>query len=399
MAIRAQLPVRSPLDMADLGRVAAGWVGGAPDPRPLLRERLAQRFGAEEVILTGSGTQALTLALRGASRLLEGPTPVLLPAFTCFDVAAAAVGADVQVLFYDLDPATLAPDLDSLRRGLEAGARIAVVNPLYGLPLPWDEIRALVDGVGGILVEDAAQGAHGRWRGRWLGSLGDLSVLSFGRGKGWTGAGGGALLARGPLAGGGEWSVEPAGPGWRTLAKAGAMGILGVPAVYGVPRRLPFLGLGETHYHPPAPPGAMGAVEAALILASEEAAESEAGLRRRNAAELARRLAEVAGVRIPTPVEGGDPGFLRFPVLLPPARHPHPPVGIRFGIGASYPIPLPRLEPLRSRIVGGPWKVPGAEELSSCLITLPTHSGVSGADREGIVDALSAGAALAGGVR
>lgn len=396
MALRAQLPVRSPLVMSDLGRVAAGWATGAPDPRPGLRERLSKRFGADEVVLTASGTHALTLALQGATRLLDGHPPVLLPAFTCFDVAAAAVGADVQVLFYDVDPRTLAPDLESLRRGLEAGARIVVVNPLYGLPLPWDELRALVDHAGGVLVEDAAQGAHGRWRGRWLGSLGDLSVLSFGRGKGWTGAGGGALLVRGPLARTGAWSLEPAGSGLRTLAKAAAMGVLGVPALYGVPRRLPFLGLGETHYHPPDTPGAMGAVEAALILASEEAAEAESEVRRRTAGELARRLEGVEGLTLPTPVEGGDPGFLRFPILLPPPRHPGLPLGIRLGIGASYPIPLPRLEPLRSRIVGGPWAVPGAEELCSNLLTLPTHSGVSRADLDGIVTAVSAGTSMEG---
>lgn len=388
MMLRAQLPVRSPMRMGDLGRVAVGWATGDADPRPLLQERLAKRFDAGEVILTASGTHALTLALTGAMRGLGGRPPVLLPAWTCFDVAAAAVGADVQVLFYDLDPRTLAPNLESLEHGLQAGGRIVVVNPLYGLPLPWDGIRSLVDAVGGILVEDAAQGAHGRWQGRWLGSLGDLSVLSFGRGKGWTGAGGGALLVRGPLAGTGEWPVEPAGPGWPTLARAAAMGVLGVPGLYGVPRRLPFLGLGETHYHTPGAPGAMGAVEAALILASEEQAQAEAEVRRHNAAQFTRLLSGVEGVDVPTPVPGGDPGFLRFPVLVPPRRHPPPPLRIRLGIGAAYPLPLPRLEPLRSRILGGPWDVPGAEELSATLLTLPTHSGVSREEMEGITGAL-----------
>ena len=389
MALRAQLPVRSPLAMADLGRVAAGWVTGAGDPRPTLEERLARRFDADEVVLTASGTHALTLALLGAVERLEGRSSVLLPAWTCFDVAAAAVGADVQVLFYDLDPRTLAPDLDSLRRGVEAGGRIVVVNPLYGLPLPWAGIREVVDSVGGILVEDAAQGAHGRWQRRLLGSLGDFSVLSFGRGKGWTGAGGGALLIRASGGRGKDGGVEPSRREWPTLVKAAAMGVLGVPALYGVPRRLPFLGLGETHYHVPTPPRAMGAVEAALILASEESAEVEAGARRRNAAELRRRLAEIQGVAVPTPVAGGDPGFLRFPILLDPARHPDPAVRIRLGIGASYPIPLPYLPPLQSRILNGPWEVPGARELAAAILTLPTHSGVSTADLDGIAKALS----------
>lgn len=389
MAIRAQLPVRSPVRLGDLGKALTGGSAAFPDPRPVLREELERRFGAGQVVLTASGTHALTLALRIASDRLGGRPPVLLPAWTCFDVAAAAVGAGVEVVFYDLDPITLAPDLDSLQKGLQEGGRIVVANPLYGFPLPWDQIRTLVAEVGGIVVEDAAQGAHGRWDSRWLGSFGDLSILSFGRGKGWTGAGGGALLLRGELAGVEVPALQAGAGRWSTLGRAAAMGVLGVPALYGVPRRLPFLGLGETHYHPPTPPADMGVAEAALIMASGAQAQVEANLRRSNAAHLEALLQGRPGIRIPRAVPGGDPGFLRFPVLLPRESHPSERTAIRLGIGAGYPLPLPLLEPLRSQMRNPAGSFPGAEELASDLLTLPTHSGVGEKERFQLAAAVS----------
>ena len=76
---------------------------------------------------------------------------------------------------------------DSVRRALQQGARVIVVSPLYGLPIEWEELSRLASEFGAEIIEDAAQGHGAAWRGRPLGTLGQISILSFGRGKGWTG--------------------------------------------------------------------------------------------------------------------------------------------------------------------------------------------------------------------
>ena len=68
---------------------------------------------------------------------------VALPAFGCFDVASAAIGADVPVSLYDIDPDTLSPDPDSLSRAFSQGARVAVIAPLYGVPVDWESLEAM----------------------------------------------------------------------------------------------------------------------------------------------------------------------------------------------------------------------------------------------------------------
>jgi dTDP-4-amino-4,6-dideoxygalactose transaminase len=101
----------------------------------------------------------------------------------------------VGAVLYDLDPATLSPDPASLDRAMSAGAAALVVAHLYGFAVDLDLAARAAERTGALLIEDAAQGVGGSYRGVPLGKCGSLSVLSFGRGTGRTGGRGGALLA------------------------------------------------------------------------------------------------------------------------------------------------------------------------------------------------------------
>ncbi len=191
--MRHQLPAYSPIS----ARGIAAALLTSRDANQQLLSLLASQFEAAAVVLCSSGTHALQLVLDAARRRLGAETTVALPAFTCYDVATAAVAGRQPVVLYDIDPDTLAPDLDSVRAALRAGARIIVASPLYGIPVPWEPLADLAKEFGAIVIEDAAQGQGALWNGRPVGSLGELSVISFGRGKGWTGGGGGAVLMRG----------------------------------------------------------------------------------------------------------------------------------------------------------------------------------------------------------
>ena len=76
-------------------------------PRSDLVAVLKREFQADEVVLCGSGTQALQLGLVVASKTVGSAGPVALPAYTCFDVATAALGAEARIHLYDIDPTTL----------------------------------------------------------------------------------------------------------------------------------------------------------------------------------------------------------------------------------------------------------------------------------------------------
>lgn len=378
--MRRQPPVHSPLNagtILDAARAVSGW---DPDPRAGLCRFLRDRYLAGAATLLGSGTQALQLGIHVAARRVGGRPTVALPAYTCFDVATAAVGARVSLTLYDVDPATLAPDLDSLRRAFDEGARIVVIAPLYGVPVDWDAINACAAAAGAFLIEDAAQGHGAFWRGRPVGTLAALSILSFGRGKGWTGGRGGAVLVRG----GAHPSGDPpaVGPGlWNetvTLVGAAAQCALGRPSLFGAASAIPGLHLGETIYHHPRGLHRMGRGTAALLAATHDAAADEGAVRRAHGAELAFALSEARHVTTIAVPHDGIAGYLRFPVRLPRGLGTigDQPRAVRLGVARGYPGSIADLVPVRARLIplarDRTW--PGAAALARELVTLPTHS-------------------------
>ena len=393
---RHQLPAFSPVPLGAPWLAIRRAVAPGADPRARLAQRLCARYGRARAVLTDGGTQALALALR-AARVLRGcASPVALPAYTCFDVAAAAVAADAAIVLYDLDPDTLGPDWESLERALKHGAGIVVVAPLCGIAVDWDRVRQTLAPYGALAVEDAAQGHGADWRGHPVGGLGTLSVLSFARGKGWTGGRGGALLSTEATIGEAiaDWIQPRAGVRDELSTPLLALGqaVFGRPFLYSIPAAMPWLRLGETWYRDAPPAAPMTRTAAALLEVTWDGAMVEAEARRTNGRWMLGHLPRSRGVAAVRQPFGGSAGYLRFPVRLARglAGFPDPRALLRLGVAPGYPGTLADLERVRERLVnpGDCWR--GAETLVRELVTLPTHSRVTPADRASLAGWLAA---------
>jgi dTDP-4-amino-4,6-dideoxygalactose transaminase len=345
------------------------------------RRAITDRFTADAVVLCDSGTSALTLALRVAE--LTHPGPVAAPGYACFDIATALDAAGAAVRLYDLDPTTLGPDCVSLDRVLAAGARRVIVAPLYGFPLEWEALKSRCDAVGAILIEDAAQGSGSEWNGRSHGSLGPIAVLSFGRGKGRTAGGGGALLLRGAASHDSAHALTKdiqRASGGRTghLVRMVGQRVLSHPSLFGIAAHVPGLHVGETRYRPPAAARALAGAEAAMIPAALAREAREVEVRR----EHAGRLSELVppSVLLPRPMMNGRGGYLRLPIV--PSR----PIPLdqplrRLGVAAGYPRSLAELDGFRIRLATDRRELLlGSRVLAERLLTLPTHSLLTAAD-------------------
>lgn len=377
MMFRRQLPVASPLDAGTLLGAAADTLR-ARDRSADVRDEIARRFDARAVVLTDSGTSALVLALR----LLQADRPVAMPAYACVDLVAAARAAGVRVSLYDVDPATLSPDLDSVQRTVDDGVSGVVVAHLYGFPADVPAVRAIARSAGVPVIEDAAQHAGATLRGIPAGALGEIVVLSFGRGKGITSGNGGALLARGDLpiatavSEAGAWLDRAAGA--RELAVAAASWALGRPSVYALPSAIPGLHLGETVYHTAGEPRRMSRAAAALLSRTLPEMDDAVATRRRNAFVLRAAADQSRHVQAVRAVEGGEPGYLRFPVLLRGDMRVAPAAGVV----RAYPHTLAEEPEIRPILSGSAEPLHGAHELARRLVTLPTHAMVSQRDLE-----------------
>ena len=379
---RHELPAYSPLPASALGFAALDRFRGAGRALNAADAFLRARFDADQVILLDSGRSALAAALRVALGLAPGRARriVAVPAFQCYEVASAVVAADCEVALYDIDPRTLAPDRESLERAFRSGAGTAVIAPLYGFPVDWDAMTSLADEYGAVLIEDAAQAHGAEWCGRRLGTLASLSVVSFGRGKGWTGGAGGALLVR-------HMRAPGVGSGWpvpRSRARtelgvaaiAAMQSLFGHAAVYGIPASIPALALGQTVYHDPTPPRRASGFSAALLLQTAGWSDREAVARRAAASFWMEALPPSVRAGAPAVVPGGMPGYLRYPLLVPEDVVPTLDAASvrRAGIARSFPRPLGELPAIRSRLASPNGEFHGARTLAQRLVTLPTHS-------------------------
>jgi dTDP-4-amino-4,6-dideoxygalactose transaminase len=339
---------------------------------------LRERYAPQQVLLTDSGTTALTAALRAVREGRPG-APVAMPAYACYDLATIADGAAVPVLLYDVDPHTLGPDLAQIEGALRRGAAAVVVTHLYGYPVDVAAVSRLAVEMGAVVIEDAAQGAGATVHGRAVGTFGSLAVLSFGRGKGLTGGSGGALLAYNEV---GARVLQRARTllgaprrGWRELVAITAQLLLDHPNLYAIPASLPFLRLGETMYREPRPLRGPSVAANEIIADTWTLAEWEVGARRRNAQRLLAALQGQVGFSIIRPMDRAWPGYLRLPVLVsaPVRRAAVEPAARRLGLMPGYPKALCDLAGFGSRCINGRADFPGSRFLAEQLCTFPTH--------------------------
>lgn len=157
---------------------------------------LRQRFGLNEVLLVSSGATALDLA---AALCDLGPdSEVIMPSYTFVATANAFVRCGAKPVFVDVDANTLNLDPQRVEAAITPRTRAIVPVHYAGVGCEMDALGAIAKRHSLLLIEDAAQGVNAFYRGRPLGSFGDLSVYSFHEAKNFAAGQAGALCINRP---------------------------------------------------------------------------------------------------------------------------------------------------------------------------------------------------------
>lgn len=168
------------------------WLGMGEVTKEFER-RLAVFLGVKHVIAVDRGTAALHLALDALE--LKPGDEVIVPSLTFVATVQAILMAGGVPVFCEVSPATLNMDVaDALSR---ATARTRAFLPVHfgGLPCDMDPLLDAARRHGIRVVEDAAHAFGARYRGRKVGTLGDLTCFSFDAIKSITCGEGGAVAA------------------------------------------------------------------------------------------------------------------------------------------------------------------------------------------------------------
>jgi dTDP-4-amino-4,6-dideoxygalactose transaminase len=153
---------------------------------------LEQTLGVPRAMVTTSCTHALEMA---ALLLKVQPgDEVIVPSFTFVSTANAFALRGAKIIFADIRPDTLNLDERQLEGLLTTRTKVVVPVHYAGVGCEMDAINGIAGRHGVAVVEDNAHGLFGKYRGRWLGTLGCLATQSFHETKNITCGEGGALL-------------------------------------------------------------------------------------------------------------------------------------------------------------------------------------------------------------
>lgn len=153
---------------------------------------MEERFGAQKVLLTTSGTTALDMAAMLCD--LKPGDEVILPSFTFSSTATAFVLAGATLVFVDVRPDTMNIDETKIEAAITEKTKVIVPVHYAGVACEMDTIMAIAKKHNLMVVEDAAQGVMSTYKGRPLGTIGDFGCYSFHETKNYSMGEGGALV-------------------------------------------------------------------------------------------------------------------------------------------------------------------------------------------------------------
>ena len=333
---------------------------------------LEQSLGIQKALLTTSCTHALEMA---ALLLDIGPgDEVIVPSFTFPSAANAFVLRGAKPLFVDIRADTLNVDESQIERRITARTKAIFLVHYAGVGCEMDAIMAIARRHAIAVVEDNAHGLYGRYRGRYLGTLGQLAALSFHETKNFTCGEGGALLIN-------DANLNQRAEILREKGTNRSQFFRGEIDKY------TWVDVGSSYL--PAD------LLAAFLRAQLEHRDQIQSMRRKIWETYVLELASWAktnGVRLPIIPPECEQSYHMFYVTMPSLESRQALISHLAGLGilaVFHYLPL-HLSPMGLRFGGRQGDCPVTEDLADRLLRFPFFTGMSSSDQAQVIDAVRA---------
>ncbi len=319
---------------------------------------IAQLCGVAHGIGTGSGTDALMLALRACG--VAAGDEVILPPFTFVATGSAVSALGAKPVFADIHPSTYNLDPADLERRVTPRTRAIVVVHLYGLAADMDPIVAFARARKLPVIEDNAQAIGAAYKGRRTGSLGDVACLSF----------------------------YPT----KNLGAYGDAGMVVTNSAELDARIRLLRNHGQTQRYVSSEPGWNGRLDelqAAILRVKLRHLPEWQRARRAHAAEYTRQLSQIPGVMPPIAPDGYEHVYHQYTIRVEQRDALHKVLTERkIGSSVYYPVPL-HLQPLYASLGHQVGDFPHAERAAQEVLSLPMYPELRAEQIARVVDTIS----------
>src|ERR1700753_2796620 len=154
----------------------SGWLATGPNVAEF-EAALSDYLGGRPVRTQTSATASLEMALL-ACGIGEGDE-VITPAMSFVATAHVIVRVGARPVFVDVDLESRNVDLEQVEAAITPRTRAILPVHFAGLPVDMDRLLWIAERHGLRVIEDAAHAIGSQWRGRRIGSFGDLTCFSF----------------------------------------------------------------------------------------------------------------------------------------------------------------------------------------------------------------------------
>jgi perosamine synthetase len=354
------------------------WVSSVGNYVDRFEKMVAERAGTKYAVATVNGTAALHIALllagvEAEDEVIVSSLTFIAPANAIRYVGAWPVFIDAEPRYWQIDPAGVVDFLDNecewngyVLRNRRTGRRVKAVLPVHilGHPVDMDPVLAAAAKYSLAVIEDATECLGARYRGKKLGSLGDLGCFSFNGNKIITTGGGGMLVTNKA-----EWAARA--KYLTTQAKDDPI---------------------EYVHHAVGYNYRLTNVLAALGCAQMEMLDTFVEAKRRIAERYQQSLAALPGVRLPQEAEWAFSTFWMYTLLIDEKQSPINSRELLRRLDAQKIQARPLWQPMHRspahESFGGPC-CPTSEALYAQAISLPCSVGLTPSDQNRVIGCIA----------
>lgn len=187
------IPFISKKNVTDVSKsISSGWISSEGPDVKFFEKKLSKYIGRKYGIAVSSGSAALEISVKSLN--LKSGSEIIIPNFSIISTALAVIKNNHKPVLIDAHPRNWNMKINDIEKKITKKTKCIIATHIYGYPLEMDKIERICKKHNLFLIEDAAEMLGHKYKNKFCGSFGDISIFSFYPNKHITTGEGGMIL-------------------------------------------------------------------------------------------------------------------------------------------------------------------------------------------------------------